>query len=91
MLHRSLGRNPILAKLGLLGVKFGGWLDGIKGNDKTYAMVICALFVCCFAWNSNEIIDRVKPNWKWLAAMTVCFFWAITEINHVSEFLYFQF
>jgi hypothetical protein len=91
MLHHSIGHNPLLAKLGILGITFGDWLDGIKGNDRSYFMAIVALLITTLAINSNQIIARIKPDWKSLLFLMIISFWAIMEMSHVSEFLYFQF
>ena len=91
MLHSSLGRNPLLSKLGQLGIQFGDWLDGIKGTDKSYGMVLGALLVIMLMNNSNQMVDRLKPHGKSLLFLMVISFWAIMEMSHVSEFLYFQF
>ena len=91
MLHHSLKHNPLLAKLGILGITFGDWLDGIKGNDRSYFMVIVALILTTLALNSNEIAARVRPDWKSLAFLLIVSCWALMEFSHVSEFLYFQF
>jgi D-alanyl-lipoteichoic acid acyltransferase DltB (MBOAT superfamily) len=91
MLHQSLGRNAVTSKLGALGVTFGGWLDGIKGNDWTYIMVIIGLVIVFIFRNTNEIVASVKPNWKTFVLLVIVGFWSIMGMSRVSEFLYFQF
>jgi hypothetical protein len=91
MLHYSLGRHPLLSKLGGIGITFGDWLNGVNGKDRTYFMVLVALLVTTQVINSNQIIARVKPDWKSFLFLCGAFFWAIMEMGHVSEFLYFQF
>lgn len=91
MLHYSLGRHPLFGKLSNLGVTFGDWLAGINGTDRSYGMVIAALLITTLAINSNQIVARIKPDWKGLVFLMIVSFWAIMEMSHVSEFLYFQF
>jgi D-alanyl-lipoteichoic acid acyltransferase DltB (MBOAT superfamily) len=91
MLHYSIGRHPLFSKLGGIGITFGDWLGGVNGKDKTYLMVLGAMLVTTLAINSNQIIARAKPDWRGLLFLCVVSFWAIMEIGHVSEFLYFQF
>ena len=91
MLHYSLGRHPLFGKLSGLGVTFGDWLAGINGTDRSYGMVIAALLITTLAINSNQIVARIKPDWKGLVILMIVSFWAIMEMSHVSEFLYFQF
>ncbi|HEY3307935.1 MAG TPA: hypothetical protein VGJ93_05735, partial [Desulfuromonadaceae bacterium] len=88
MLHKSLAKVKLLSSLGIM---FGGWLDAIKGKDETWIMVLVALLIA-IAWkNTMEIVDRVRPNWGWFSMLLVISFWALLDMNKVSEFLYFQF
>lgn len=91
MLHHSLAKNPVTAKLGAVGVTFGGWLDGIKGNDWTYITVLIGLAIVFTCRNTNEIIARLKPDWKNFVLLVVIACWSIMGLSRVSEFLYFQF
>jgi hypothetical protein len=91
MLHTSLERNPVFGKLGMIGVTFGNWLNGIKGYDKTYFMVISALLVVTLAKNSQQLIAYVKPNGKCFCMLLLIAFWSLLNMSRVSEFLYFQF
>lgn len=88
MLHKSLAKVAFLKNM---GISFGGWLDAIKGNDKTWIMVLVALLIAVIWKNSMEIVDRVRPNWGWFSMLLVISFWALLDMNKVSEFLYFQF
>jgi alginate O-acetyltransferase complex protein AlgI len=88
MLHKSLMKIHFLQGL---GIKFGLWLDDINGNDRTYLMVIIALLVTAFSLNSIQIVERVKPSWRWMICMLIISFWSLLDMNRVSEFLYFQF
>ena len=88
MLHKSLRKIHFLQGL---GIKFGLWLDDINGNDHTYLMVIIAMLVTAFSLNSIQIVERVKPSWRWMICMLIISFWSLLDMNRVSEFLYFQF
>jgi D-alanyl-lipoteichoic acid acyltransferase DltB (MBOAT superfamily) len=88
MLHKSLKKFHFLQGL---GVKFGLWLDGINGTDRTYVMVIIALIITVSSINSMQIVDRIKPSWRWMACMLIISFWSLLDMSKVSEFLYFQF
>lgn len=91
MLHHSLAKNTVIAKLGIVGVTFGDWLDGIGGNDWTYIMVIIGLVIVFFCRNSNEIVAAAKPNWKTFLLLIITACWSIMGMSRVSEFLYFRF
>jgi alginate O-acetyltransferase complex protein AlgI len=88
MLHKSLKKFHFLQGL---GVKFGLWLDGINGTDRTYIMVIIALLITVRSINSMQIVDRCKPSWRWMACILIISFWSLLDMSKVSEFLYFQF
>jgi len=88
MLHKSLRNVQFLQGL---GIKFGAWLGGIEGSDRTYIMLIGALLVTHLSLNSMQIVERVKPSWSWVTFMLVISFWSLLNMNRVSEFLYFQF
>lgn len=91
MLHKSLARNPLLAKLAALGVKFGDWLGDIKGNDRTYFMVLLALLVVTIGKNAQQVVERVRPNWGHCSLFMLVAFWSLLNMGRISEFLYFQF
>ena len=72
-------------------MKFGIWLEGIKGNDHTYAMVIVAFLITLLASNSMQIVEKFKPSWRWLVCLLIVAVWSLLDMSKVSEFLYFQF
>jgi hypothetical protein len=78
-------------KLGKLGVRFGDWLQGINGNDKSYGLLLAALLLTSFTLNSNQIVARIKPDRKSLLFLLVISLWSVLELHHASEFIYFQF
>ncbi len=88
MLHKSLAKFPLLHELGFT---FGKWLDGIKGNDKTWIFCAVALVIVVVWKNSMQIVERARPNWAWVTFLIVISFWTFLDLNKVSEFLYFQF
>lgn len=88
MLHKSLAKFSILKDM---GISFGGWLDVINGNDKTWIMVVIALLIAVFWKNSMEMVSRVRPTWGWFALLLIAAFWSLLDMSKVSEFLYFQF
>ncbi|MEI6206730.1 MAG: MBOAT family O-acyltransferase [Desulfuromonadales bacterium] len=88
MLHKSLAEVRFLKNL---GIAFGGWLDAVKGNDRTWIMAITALLIVLFLKNSMEIVSYVRPARRWLCMLFVIAFWALLDMGKVSEFLYFQF
>ena len=88
MLHKSLSKVKFLQGM---GIKFGAWLAGIEGSDRTYIMLIIAMLITHLSLNSMQIVERVKPTWRWTICMMVVSFWSLLNMNRVSEFLYFQF
>lgn len=88
MLHKSLAGIPFLQNLGFT---FGKWLEPVKGNDKTWIYCLVALIAVLVCKNSIQIIEKVRPRWGWVILLLVISFWALLDMNKVSEFLYFQF
>ena len=88
MLHKSLSKVQFLQGH---GIKFGLWLGSIKGTDRTYIMIIIAILITHLSLNSMQLVERIKPSWRWMTFMLVASFWSLLNMNRVSEFLYFQF
>jgi alginate O-acetyltransferase complex protein AlgI len=88
MLDKSLKK---IGFLGDLGFTFGKWLEGIKGNDRTWIFAIVALVTVVFWKNSMEVVERARPNWGCFLMLLIISFWSFLNMGKVSEFLYFQF
>ncbi len=92
MLPRAYAKIPLLAGL---DIKFGkGWLDTIIAGahvDRVIWTTVVAFLIILTAKNSNQMTKEFKPGWKSFCFIVVVAFWALLNINKVSEFLYFQF
>jgi alginate O-acetyltransferase complex protein AlgI len=63
----------------------------IDGNDSTvWTVLLCLAFTLVFK-NSMQMQREFKPSWKSLAFLVLVSFYALINMNKVSEFLYFQF
>jgi len=72
------------------GVEFGAWLPHINGN-KSGTWLIGAFFVVLLAKNSMQLRVSFRPNkWYLLFSITIMIY-AISNMNKLSEFLYFNF
>lgn len=77
----NFGNNSFSGgELGLLGIKFK-WLIKI--------ILLTVLVVCCK--NTQEMVAKFKPNWKWAIVILLIGVLTFYEFAHVSEFLYFEF
>jgi alginate O-acetyltransferase complex protein AlgI len=73
------------------GVEFTPWLHHISGN-KSFTWIFIAVIVVLVFKNSNQIIhEKFKPNIWYLSFSILLFFYAVSMLNRVSEFLYFNF
>ena len=54
-------------------------------------ILILGMGICFFAPNSNEMADKFKPTYKNMILIGILFALAITQMNKVVQFLYFQF
>jgi len=52
--------------------------------------IVCGLVVYLVP-NSNELIKKIEPNWKWVLVIGCMLALGILSLNNASEFLYFQF
>jgi len=73
------------------GVEFGGYLAAIKASPYTPVWLVSGFILTLLFRNSVQQIDNLK-----ISVVTVCFsallfVAAVLSMNHVSEFLYFNF
>jgi D-alanyl-lipoteichoic acid acyltransferase DltB (MBOAT superfamily) len=85
-------------KLGFLenyGIAFGQWMEkmAISGDGGMKAVIwsIGGMVFILALKNSNELLKAFKFGKKELIFMIVCFLYAILSLDHVSDFLYFNF
>jgi alginate O-acetyltransferase complex protein AlgI len=82
-----------LAFLGGYGVEFGNPFENTQiGGIITVAFVLLIIFLAVIIMrNSNEVMERLKPNTKYALIVVFMAVWGILSLNKVSEFIYFQF
>jgi hypothetical protein len=66
-------------------------MSNVKGSDTTIWTVIIIMIFTLTCKNSIQLQQDFKPSWKSLAFAVVIGFYALININKISEFLYFQF
>ncbi|WP_396135388.1 MBOAT family O-acyltransferase [Bacillus sp. 3255] len=80
--------NKVLSGfLGLNGVKFHN-LTYI--NKQEVILIIFAVIIVLLP-NSNQILDKFKPNFRWFVFIMVLMILSLYSLNNPSQFLYFQF
>ncbi len=79
-----------LAFLQEYGVEFGAWLPNINGN-KSGTWIIVAFILVLFFKNSMQLRESFKPNKWYFIFSVVIMMYAISNMNKLSEFLYFNF
>ncbi len=81
-------------RLGFLaarGVEFGPVYEVLNGGSETTYTLIAALLLAVLAPNSRQLLKRFRPNFLWLAFVSVVLYWGISGLVKVNEFLYFNF
>lgn len=86
-----------LSFLTQLGVQLQSWknfafIPEINGSKSLsiFTLVLLILSVT-FLPNTQQIVERLKPNWLWAAWLGILTSISLLSLNRVSEFLYFQF
>ena len=80
-----------LSFLSKFGVEFGTYLGNISGNLFTIVWLLSGFILLLFFKNSMEITNKFKANIWYLIFHISIFFTAMSLLNSVSEFLYFNF
>ncbi len=66
-------------------------MSSVKGSDTTIWILVVIMLFTLTCKNSIQLEQNFKPSWKNLAFAVVIGFYALINMNKVSEFLYFQF
>jgi D-alanyl-lipoteichoic acid acyltransferase DltB (MBOAT superfamily) len=86
----SLAVDFTLSELGR-GAFWKKLLGDIRGNDATIWTLLVVLVFTFSARNSLQLEKKLEPEWKSLAFLMLIGFYALVNMNKVTEFLYFQF
>ncbi|WP_320034603.1 MBOAT family protein [Halarcobacter sp.] len=72
------------------GVEFGQWLIHIDGN-KSFTWIAVAFIITVFMKNAMQLKDTFKPNIWYLIYSVILICYTVSNMNKLSEFLYFNF
>lgn len=86
-----LSMRESLDSLSEHGVKFGYWLQSVSRSDYTILWVAAAFIVTLALKNSNEMTEKMKPNYLTVLYAAILFLTAVSSLSKFSEFLYFNF
>ncbi len=77
----------------LLGqdIEYGYWLQSVSKDPYTMYWMVTGLFVVVVLKNSNELLERFKPNFLTVLYAAILFLVAASSLSKLSEFLYFNF
>ena len=79
-----------LSFLSEYGITFGSWLSNIDGS-KSGTWIFITLLIVFFTKNTIELKDSFKANKKYLVFTLILIIYALSTMNKLSEFLYFNF
>jgi alginate O-acetyltransferase complex protein AlgI len=82
--------SKFLAPLGIGSGHFMEWEKIMVGSRDAWIYIPGALIFCLVLKNTNQIFERMKPDWRVLI-LIVLGAYTILNMSHVSEFLYFNF
>lgn len=73
------------------GIQFGNMLPTIRGDMKMFLYFVVFFLLAVLFKNSNEMTERLKPNWRTAIALSVILVYAVLNLNKTNEFIYFNF
>ncbi len=73
------------------GIKFGMWLEGVKGDVWTLVWLVIAFILVLFCKNSIEKMNSFKPTYVYLFKLSLMFIFSVLYLYNNSDFLYFNF
>jgi alginate O-acetyltransferase complex protein AlgI len=82
---------PYLGALKLYGIQFGKTLTTLRWDERTFSILVACFFLAVFFKNSDEMIERLRPTWRAMAALAVISLYALSNLQKTSEFIYFNF
>ena len=86
-----LSMKESLDSLSQHGVKFGYWLQSVSRDNHTMLWIAAAFVVTLALKNSNQMTERMKPNYLTVLYAAILFLAAASSLSKLSEFLYFNF
>jgi D-alanyl-lipoteichoic acid acyltransferase DltB (MBOAT superfamily) len=89
VLPEKLGN--VLSGLRGYGIHFGNVLSTIRWDGKMFLNFVAFFILAVLFKNSGEIIEKLKPNWRTAAALSLILIYAILNLNKTNEFVYFKF
>ena len=83
--------SKFLSPLGIGNSHFIEWEKIMTGSSRdAWVYIPAALIFCLVFKNTNQIFERMKPDWKALI-LVILGAYTILNMSRVSEFLYFNF
>jgi D-alanyl-lipoteichoic acid acyltransferase DltB (MBOAT superfamily) len=80
-----------LAALKGYGIQFGNRLPTIQWDGRMFCYFVVFFILAVLFKNSGEIIERLKPNWRTVVALSLILVISILNLNKTNEFIYFNF
>jgi alginate O-acetyltransferase complex protein AlgI len=84
------GWSGALGGLSSVGVRFVPWKELMGGARDAYLFVLGGLILCLVFQNSNEMVERFRPNWKSLLVIAMGAY-AVLNMVKMKQFIYFNF
>jgi len=72
-------------------IQYGGFVANISGGLDTIYWLVFTFIIILLCKNSIELTSKFKTNTIHLFAYLLLLFYALGEMNSISEFLYFNF
>jgi len=73
--------------LSAYGIQFMPWKRVMEESRDSWLFIFGALIICLFFKNSNEMVERFKPDWKSFIVLTAGAY-AVLHMSAMQEFVY---
>ena len=86
-----LAQEPFWQSLTVIGVRFGNWCAHLPDVEShVYFISVLLIPFVLLAKNSNELLEKYAPSWRYAFAVSLLLVAALLYLNATSTFIYFM-
>ncbi len=81
----------LFAALKGYGIQFGNMFPTLQWSGKMFYYFAVFFLLSVLFKNSGEIVEKLKPNWRTVVALSLMLVYSILSLGKTNEFIYFNF